>query len=140
METKRLEIPKIKWAVTYCVDVEAKNIPEVMEEMNKLKMPYRNMQSTRRTIEEEDGSMNWGYTIFSPEQRSMLILAGPSTSFKEFVGTMYHEQNHADSVLSHYTGIENGSEEMAYLVQAISEHIASIIDAKAIEFHGKSNV
>lgn len=139
MKAKRLNIPKIKWLITYCVDVESKNIPEVMEEMNKLRMPYGDMLKTRHTIEDEQGSMNWGYTIFSPEQKSMLVLIGPSTDFREFVGTMYHEQNHADSVLSHYTGIKNGSEQMAYIVQAISEHIADIIDNKAMEFHRENN-
>ena len=75
---------------------------------------------------------NTGFTYSNINEKLSVVCIGETTSVEQFVSTVVHESKHIQSHICSYYGINEKSEEAAYLIGYIVKRMYKVI--KTINF------
>lgn len=72
------------------------------------------------------GSDNTGFTFTDSRRRRSIVGISPTTSKAQFMNTIVHEAKHVQSRICAYYGIDEDSEDAAYLIGYIIQRMYDV--------------
>lgn len=114
-------LPRYDWHVRVFMPVRSLNIPEIMATLNSIGTTNVNLRSAYELLARDE--FNAGLTLSNGEKRRSAMVVGAASSAEEFYDTLQHEQTHLAMHIAEAFGIDEHSEEFAYLIGDISRII-----------------
>lgn len=118
MELQEFTIPKYKWNVSVYYYMDNYDINTIVEKMKSLNAKSAYIADARENMEQD--KLNTGICYSSPSKQSIIVIAKTSSP-KEFMNSLAHEQKHLCSHIEQFYNIDSNSEEAAYLAGEIAE-------------------
>lgn len=111
------------WGIIFCYDYDRRDYDEMHAIMDSFGL------SEYKIIEAMDvlRHMNTGMTISRSDLTMSVVFVSKATSYSQYVDTIAHELDHVqDAMLRHY-GIQQGSEDAAWLQGYLARQFAPLM-------------
>lgn len=76
----------------------------------------------------ETPGFNQGFSATDSRKRKSVVVIGRSSSKEEFLNTIVHEAKHVQSSICDYYGVDENSEDAAYLIGHIVMRMAEFLN------------
>lgn len=100
------------WNVLVYYNVQPEDFVEVADSLIQLDCPKDDLKKALKTLRKK----NTGFTFSNEDYKMSIVCIGEATSVGQFVNTAIHEAKHVQSHICSYYGIDEDSEEAAYLI------------------------
>lgn len=112
-----IELGNDGWYIHVYYNVNKSNIQHVIDSLRKLNCPERYIAKSTRIL---STGINTGMTYSDTENKTSLVCIGRADSIEQFVNTIIHEAKHVQSHICGFYGIDEDSEQAAYLIGYIA--------------------
>lgn len=123
-----IDVGDRKWGILVYYNVRPRDLDELEEVLIELDCPEKDMNRALGVVERKK---NTGFTFSNTEDKMSIVCISAATSPSQFVHTAVHEAKHVQSHICSYYGVDENSEEAAYLigdiVQKMYKKIVKII-------------
>lgn len=99
--------------------VHKEDFVEVEDALRQLGCSHSDVRKSLKVLTRE----NTGFTFSNSDYKMSIICVGPSSDVSQFVNTAIHEAKHVQSHICSYYGIDEDSEEAAYLIGHIVQRM-----------------
>lgn len=112
MSTQYIELGRQDWhiLVYYCADRSDKE--ELRNALSWLDCPADAIAKALRVLDHN----NTGFTFTNSDYKMSIVCIGKTSSRSQFVSTVVHEAKHVQSHICSFYGVDENSEEAAYLI------------------------
>lgn len=101
------------WGAVIYYDSTVRDIPDILQTMDAIGCSTELLQRAEANL--KGGALNRGVTYSDPWLRMSVVVIGKASSSRQFFNSYDHEKNHLAEHIATYNGIDEKSEEMAYL-------------------------
>ena len=113
------------WGVLFVYGYDIDGDHEVIEEMlYSFGLETRNVRKSMEIL----SNPNTGMSVTQPVLKMSVVFISNATSRGQWVDTIMHEIDHVQSAICDYYGVEQGSEEAAYLQGYLARVATPIIE------------
>ena len=107
-----ISVGKDNWGVIIYYNVGKANLGVVENSLRKLSCPEDDIKKALNVLKFK----NTGVTYTNTVHQMSLVCIGQATDAGQFISTVVHEAKHVQSHICSYYGIEEDTEEAAYLI------------------------
>lgn len=115
-----IELGNDGWHIYVYYGVNKYNIDNVIRGLLSLGCPRKDILKSTRIL---STGLNTGMTYSNTELKTSLVCISDTTSDAQFLNTVVHESKHVQSHICSYYGIDEDSEEAAYLIGHIIQRM-----------------
>lgn len=112
MTAQYIQLGDRGWNVLVYYNVDKYDFVEVADSLRQLDCPKKDIATAFRTLRRK----NTGFTFSNTDYKMSIVCIGRASNIGQFVNTAIHEAKHVQSHICSYYGIDEGSEEAAYLI------------------------
>lgn len=112
MIAQYIQLGKRGWNVLVYYGVSEEDFVEVEDSLIQLNCSEKDIRRAFRVLKHK----NTGFTFSNTEYKMSIVCIGVSTDASQFVNTVIHEAKHVQSHVCSFYGIDEYSEEAAYLI------------------------
>lgn len=112
MIAQYIQLGKRGWNVLVYYGVEEEDFIEIADSLRQLGCSKRNIHKSFKVLKRK----NTGMTFSNSEYKMSIVCISAVTDTSQFVNTAIHEAKHVQSHICSYYGIDEDSEEAAYLI------------------------
>lgn len=108
-----LTVADDKWTILFYYCVSVKDFDSVVETSISLGCP---LNEATRAADIVSKQLNTGLTVSDLDKKISFVCVSNATSRPQFVNTVIHELKHVQSHICEYYGVDESSEQAAYLI------------------------
>lgn len=112
MTAQYIQLGDRDWNVLIYYNADKYDFVEIADSLRQIDCPKDYMRKAFRTLRRK----NTGFTFSNSDYRMSIVCIGEATDIGQFVNTAIHEAKHVQSHICQYYGIEENTEEAAYLI------------------------
>lgn len=112
MTAQYIQLGDRGWNVLVYYNVDKYDFVEVADSLRQLDCPKKDIATAFRTLRRK----NTGFTFSNTDYKMSIVCIGRASNIGQFVNTAIHEAKHVQSHICSYYGIDEDSEEAAYLI------------------------
>lgn len=112
MTAQYIQLGDRDWNVLIYYNVDKYDFVEIADSLRQIDCPKDYMRKALHTLRRK----NTGFTFSNSDYRMSIVCIGEATDIGQFVNTAIHEAKHVQSHICQYYGIEENTEEAAYLI------------------------
>lgn len=124
MFAQYIQLGREEWNVLVYYNVSPEDFVEIEDSLLQLDCPEEDIERAFRVIAK---SKNTGFTFSNTDYLMSVVCISQATSASEFVSTAIHEAKHVQSHICEYYDIEENSEEAAYLIGYLVQHMYKMV-------------
>lgn len=130
MATQYIELGDKGWHIIIYYDVSIYNFPEIADTLYEYGCPEECVTDTFTVLKRR----NTGFTYTNFDYKVSVVCIGKATEASQFLNTLIHEAKHVQSHICYYYGVDEDSEEAAYLIGYIASRMYKTL-AKILRLH-----
>lgn len=130
MFTQHIELGNKGWHVIIYYNVSIYSFPKVADTLQEYDCPEETIIDTLNVLKRE----NTGFTYTNLDYKVSIVGIGTATESSQFLNTVVHEAKHVQSHICYYYGIDEDSEEAAYLIGYMVSRMYKAL-AKILKLH-----
>lgn len=119
MIAQYIQLGKRGWNVLVYYGVEESDFIEIADSLRQLGCSKQNIQKSFKILKKK----NTGMTFSNSDYKMSIVCISVATDTSQFVNTAIHEAKHVQSHICSYYGIDEDSEEAAYLIGHIVQRM-----------------
>ena len=112
MTAQYIQLGDRDWNVLIYYNVDKYDFVEIADSVRQIDCPKDYIRKAFCTLRRK----NTGFTFSNSDYRMSIVCIGEATDIGQFVNTAIHEAKHVQSHICQYYGIEENTEEAAYLI------------------------
>ena len=112
MIAQYIQLGDRNWNILIYYNVQPEDFIEVADSLEQLDCPREDLKMALRTLQRK----NTGFTFSNEDYRMSIVCIGRASNIGQFINTTIHEAKHVQSHICAYYGIEEDSEDAAYLI------------------------
>lgn len=120
MVKQYIELGEDGWAIILCYDIEGSDSKEIASLLTALGASKGDIQ---KSIQILTHSNNSALTFSNTDLKMSLVCIGNASSSEQLINSIVHEAKHVQSHISDYYGVEEDSEQAAYLIGYIVQRM-----------------
>ena len=124
MFAQYIKVGDRKWNILVYYNVEPIDFTEIEDSLLQLECSREDIDRAFKVL---SGSKNTGFTFSNSDYKMSIICISRTTSASQFVNTAVHEAKHVQSHICQYYGVDEDSEEAAYLIGHIVRKMYKVV-------------
>lgn len=112
MVAQYIKIGNRKWNVLVYYGVTKDDFIEIEDSLTQLECPREDIEDALYVLRNE----NTGFTFSNSSYKMSIVCIGHASDVSQFVSTAIHEAKHVQSHICSYYGVDERSEDAAYLI------------------------
>lgn len=130
MATQYIELGNQGWHVIIYYNVSIQDFSEIVDVLRAEGCPEETIVNTASVLRRR----NTGFTFTNFEDKVSIVCISKATNASQFLNTVIHEAKHVQSHICYYYGIDEDSEEAAYLIGYMVSRMYKTL-AKILKLH-----
>ena len=123
MIAQYIQLGRKGWNILVYYNVNPSDFIEIEDSLIQLDCKKKDISKVFKNLQRK----NTGFTFSNTEYKMSIVCISEATNVGQFVNTAIHEAKHAQSHLCEYYGIEENSEEAAYLIGHIVRRMYNML-------------
>lgn len=124
MFAQYIQLGRKKWNVLVYYNVSPDDFIEIEDSLLQIDCPQ---ESIDRAFSVIANSKNTGFTFSNTDYKMSIVCISQATSASQFVSTTVHEAKHVQSHVCSYYGVDEDSEEAAYLIGYLVQNMYKML-------------
>ncbi len=124
MFAQYIQLGRKKWNVLVYYNVSPDDFVEIEDSLIQIDCPDEDIDKAFRTLSR---SKNTGFTFSNTDYKMSIVCISQATSASQFVSTAVHEAKHVQSHVCAYYGVEESSEDAAYLIGYLVQNMYKMV-------------
>ena len=112
MTAQYIQLGDRGWKVLVYYNVDKYDFVEVADSLLQIDCSKQDIKKTLNVLRKK----NSGFTFSNSDYKMSIVAIGEATDIGQFVNTSIHEAKHVQSHICQYYGVQEDSEEAAYLI------------------------
>ena len=112
MAAQYIQLPRKAWNILVYYNVDQDDFVEIEDSLRQIKCPKSDIKKAFLVLRHK----NTGFTFSNTDYMMSIVCIGKATNTSQFVSTVIHESKHVQSHICQYYGINENSEDAAYLI------------------------
>ena len=113
MFAQYIKVGNHEWNVLIYYNVSPMDFTEIEDSLIQVECPEEDIEYAFSILE---SNKNTGFTFTNDDYKMSIVCISQTTSASQFVNTVVHEAKHVQSHICSYYGIDENSEQAAYLI------------------------
>lgn len=130
MIAQYIQVGRRNWNILIYYWVDQDDFFEIEESLSQLGCSKKDIKKAFQVLKKR----NTGFTYSDTDYKMSIVCISKTTTISEFVNTAIHEAKHVQSHICQYYGIEENSENAAYLIGYIVQRMYKMF-SKFVKTH-----
>ena len=123
MIAQYIQLGRKGWNILVYYNVSPSDFIEIEDSLIQLDCKKKDISKVFKNLQRK----NTGFTFSNTEYKMSIVCISEATNIGQFVNTAIHEAKHVQSHICEYYGIEENSEEAAYLIGHIVRRMYNML-------------
>lgn len=123
MIAQYIQLGRKGWNILVYYNVSPSDFIEIEDSLIQLDCKKKDISKVFKNLQRK----NTGFTFSNTEYKMSIVCISEATNVGQFVNTAIHEAKHVQSHICEYYGIEENSEEAAYLIGHIVRRMYNML-------------
>lgn len=123
MIAQYIQLGRKGWNILVYYNVNPSDFIEIEDSLIQLDCKKKDISKVFKNLQRK----NTGFTFSNTEYKMSIVCISEATNVGQFVNTAIHEAKHVQSHICEYYGIEENSEEAAYLIGHIVRRMYNML-------------
>lgn len=123
MIAQYIQLGRKGWNILVYYNVNPSDFIEIEDSLIQLDCKKKDISKVFKNLQRK----NTGFTFSNTEYKMSIVCISEATNVGQFVNTAIHEAKHVQSHICEYYGIEENSEEAAYLIGHIVRQMYNML-------------
>ena len=123
MIAQYIQLGRKGWNILVYYNVSPSDFIEIEDSLIQLDCKKKDISKVFKNLQRK----NTGFTFSNTEYKMSIVCISEATNIGQFVNTAIHEAKHVQSHICEYYGIEENSEEAAYLIGHIVRQMYNML-------------
>ena len=124
MITQYIKIGKANWNILVCYNVDSEDFVEIEDFLRQIDCPKNEIRKSFKVLRRK----NTGLTFSNSDYKMSIVCISKATNIGQFVNTTVHEAKHVQSHICEYYGVDEDSEDAAYLIGHIVHEMYKMLE------------
>lgn len=124
MITQYIKIGKANWNILVCYNVDSEDFVEIEDFLRQIDCPKSEIRKSFKVLRRK----NTGLTFSNSDYKMSIVCISKATNIGQFVNTTVHEAKHVQSHICEYYGVDEDSEDAAYLIGHIVHEMYKMLE------------
>ena len=124
MITQYIKIGKSNWNILVCYNVSTEDFVEIEDFLRQVECPKKEIIKSFKVLRRK----NTGLTFSNTDYKMSIVCISEATNIGQFVNTTVHEAKHVQSHICEYYGVDEDSEDAAYLIGHIVHEMYKMLE------------